>query len=802
MWERFFREVCYSARVLRRRPGFSAAVILTLALGIASTGAIFSALHSVILRPLPFKDPERIVTIWNRYGKDKEFRATVSVPDYFDRKEQSKTLEAVAAFEVTGFDLTDLGEPDRLVGARVTASWFPLLGVQPVVGRFFLPEEDEPGKENVVVISHAFWVRRLGQDLNVLQRRITLNGVSNRVVGVMPRGFRYPDAEVEIWKPIAFRPEQRSNDERGNEMLSMIGRMKKGVSLSRARAEMNWIAAQVPVRVPERREFLLNAGWGALVIPLQQFLSGEIRPALLALMGSALFFLLIVCANVAHLMLVHDDNRRGENAVRAALGATRRQLLRGQLIESSLLTLAGASCSLPLIALALGALNRHTPVDVSLFGEIRLDTTSILFVIFLSILLGAILGLISTSRNKTWTHIQSRATRSSGFRETLVSVEIALALVLFISALLMMRSFVHLLSEAPGFDATDRWVMSITLPPARYPEPPQRAEFYRDLLGRIRGLPGVIAAGAAGTLPLTGEHWTATFAVDGYRPPPGGVDPGFQYSIVTPGYFKAMGIPLRLGREFDEHDNRQSLPVAVVNERLAQRFWPESNPIGKRIGFSDPQDKIEWREVVGVAGSVKSVSLQSSPEQEVYIPHSQFRLSAMTVVVHGNAGLLPAIRSTIASIDPQLPVDHVRAFDQIVDASLARPRFLSWLLSAFSGISLLLAVIGVFSVTAYTVRKRTREIGIRMALGATEQRITFEILRRGLIAAMVGICSGAAGTLALGRLLQSFLFGVRSTDPLIFVASCLLMAGSAAIACYVPAFRAARMHPVAALREE
>lgn len=802
MWERLVREISYSARVLRRRPGFTLAVVLTLALGIASTATIFSLLHSVILKPLPFKDPERIVTIWNRYGKQREFRASVSVPDYYDRKEQSKTLESVAAYDITGFDLTGLGEPVRLQGTRVTASWFPLLGVQPVVGRFFLPEEDEPGKNDVVIISYAFWLRRLGQDPNVLQRSLILNGVATRVVGVMPQTFRFPDAEVELWKPIAFLPGQRSNDERGNEALLMIGRMKKGVSLSSTKAEMAWIAGQVPIRVPERRDFLLNSGWGAIVIPLQEFLSGEIRPALLALMGSAVFLLLIVCANVAHLMLVHVDSYRGDHAVRKALGATWRQLVRGHLIECTLLTLAGAACSLPLITATLAAFNRLKPVDISQFGEIRVDLTSILFVIFLSLLLGPILGLISAGRSRRWNAAHTRITRSSGLGQTLVSMEVALAFVLFISAILMMRSFVRLLSVPPGFDAKDRWTMSISLPRSRYPERTQRAEFYRQLLERIRAIPGVISAGAAGTLPLTGEHWTATFAVDGYQAPPGGVDPGFQYSVVTPGHLRALGIPLRIGRDFNEHDTAQSRLVIIVNDRLAEHFWHGTNPIGKRIGFSNEQNKTEWREVIGVAAAVRNLSLQTSAEEEVYFPHAQMPVSSMTVVVHGKAGVLSAIRTTLHSIDPQLPLDHVRMFDQIVDDSLSRPRFLSWLLSAFSGISLLLSMIGVFSVTAYTVRRKTREIGIRMALGATESRITREIVQRGLIASLAGICAGVGGTLALGRVLQSFLFGVRAADPLTFTAACLLITAAAAVACYVPAWRAARMDPIAALREE
>ena len=807
------REFRHSIRILKTRPGFSAAVILTIALGISSNTTIFSAIDTVLLRSLPYKDSDRIITIWNRYGKTEEtrFRSSISPPDYFDRVEQSKTLESVAALTMSTLDLTGSGEPKRIQSCPVTASFFPLLGVQPLRGRFPTVEEDQTGKNNVVVISHNTWNGIFGRDPEIIGRQINLSGNVHTVIGVMPPSFRFPTPEIGIWYPIAFKPEQKRDDNRGNEYLLMIGRIKKGITLSQAVTEMEVIAARVPVNVPARRDFLLGGGWGSIVIPLHEFLVSDIKPALLVLMGAVFCVFLIVCANVSHLMLVRYSERRKDIAIRAALGADRWQLIRTLLFESLILSLAGGAVGLILARWGLHLLTFITPVDVSFFGEIQIDLRVLAFVVVLSFLTAFVLALVPLIQfNKTniQLFIKETSLNASGRSRrhyALVTIEVGLALILFSCGIILMKSFLLLLEEKPGFEPKDRVTLSLSTPASRYPAESHQAEFYKELLQRIRSLPEVKSVGASGTLPLTGENWTATFSVQGHRPAPGEVSPGFEYRVVTPGWVKTMGIPIQFGRDFNDRDTSDSPLVVLIDEQLAARYWKGADAIGKKIGFGSDEGTIKYREIVGIIGSVKNLNLQSPGKEQVYLPHSQLVIRSMFVVVHTKVSpltVIPAIRSRVSNLDSNLPIDRIRTMEQIVHDSVARPRFQTWVLGFFAILSFVLAIIGIYGVISYSVRQQTREIGIRMALGATQENVTFHIVWYGLKAALLGIVFGVVGALALSRLLSSLVFKVRPGDPVIMIGTAILMFIVAFLACYIPARRAAKVNPVIALRYE
>jgi putative ABC transport system permease protein len=813
MWETVLREFRHSIRILKTRPGFSTAVAFTIALGIAANTTIFSAIDLVLLRSLPYKDPDRIITIWNRYGKTKEtrFRSSVSPPDYFDRVEQSKTLESVAAFTMSTFDLIGSGEPKRIQSFSVTASFFPLLGVQPLHGRFPTAADDQPGKNHVVVISYFLWSRDFGRDPEIIGRQLNLNGSSYTVIGVMPPSFRFLDPEIGMWSPIAFKPEAKANDQRGNEYLMMIGRIKNGISLQKAVTEMEVIAARVPVTVPERREFLLGGGWGAIVIPLHEFLVSDIKPALFVLMGAVFCVLLIVCANVSHLMLVRYSERRKDIAIRAALGANRWQLIRTLLFESTLLSVLGAVLGLIFARWGLHLLTLITPIDVSFFGEMQINLRVFVFVLILTFFIAFILAtlpLFQFRKTDLQHFIKETSLDSSGKlarHYMLVTIEVGLSLVLFIGAVLLMKSFLYLLQENPGFDATNRITVALSTPTTRYPERIHRGQFYRELRNRIATLPEVKSVGASATLPLTGENWTATFAVQGHRATSGEVDPNFEYRIITPNWIKTMGIPLRLGRDFDDRDTSESPLVVMIDERLAARYWNGAEAIGKKIGFSDDEANVEYREIVGIVGSIKNLDLQTVSKEQIYLPHSQMPVSSMFVVVHTNRKpleIIPAIRNQVSSLDSKLPIDRIRTMTTIVSNSVSRPRFQAWVLGTFAVLSSVLAIIGIYGVTSYSVRQQTREIGIRMALGATHKTVTIEIVRYGLKAALFGIVFGSLAAIALSKVLMAVVFRVQPTDPVVILGTAVLMLLVAFVACYVPARRAAKVNPVIALRYE
>ena len=804
-----FQDLRYGMRMLIKHPGFTAVAVLTLALGIGANTAIFSVVNGVLLRPLPYTDPDKLVMIWNRYGASEMSQAHVSVPDFIDRRDQSRTLEQIAAIDERSFNLIGGDEPERIEGARVSASLFPLLGVSAAQGRVFLAEEDQPGRHQVVILSNGLWKRRFGGTTGLLGQEIDLNGAAYTVVGIMPAGFAFPTPQTELWAPIAFTPEHKSDDERGNEYLSTIGRIKPRVSVAEVRAEMEALAALVPERVPRRRDYLLKNGWGASVVTLQEQLVGDFELALLILLGAVGFVLLIACANVANLLLARTSAREKEIAIRAALGATRWRLVRQLMAESLLLAFLGGLAGLLSAWWMISILPEMVPGDLPRLSEVSLDAKVLGFTLLLAVLTGMAFGLapaLQSSFAGLQKSLKEGERRSLGIsrsrvRALLVISEIALALVLLVGAGLMIKSLGRLLETKPGFETENRLTVGVALPRSKYGEENQIISFYKDLLQRVEALPGVRTAGANGSLPIAENNWTATIAIENYQPAPGEPTPGCEYRPITPGYIRAMGIPLLKGRDFDHRDSDSSQLVVLVDEKLAARYWPGQDPLGKRIGFSPRR----WREVVGVVGHVKNIALDTEGKEQMYIPHTQMPVGTMFLTVHtegDSLNLIGAVRSQVMALDPDLPVYSVRTMDQILSRSVAQPRFNSLGLGVFAAIALLLAMIGVYGVISYSVAQRTHEIGVRMALGARASDVLKLVLRNGLIMTFTGIAAGVLASLALTRLMSSLLFGVSATDPVTFACVSLILAAVAMLACYVPARRATKVDPMEALRYE
>ncbi|MCI0490297.1 MAG: ABC transporter permease [Blastocatellia bacterium] len=804
-----FQDLRYGMRMLIKHPGFTAVAVLTLALGIGANTAIFSVVNGVLLRPLPYKEPDSLVYVWNRYGASEMSQAHVSVPDFIDRRNQSRTLEQIAAIDERSFNLIGGDEPERIEGARVSASLFPLLGVSAAEGRVFLAEEDQPGREHVVVISNGLWKRRFGGAASLVGQEINLNGAAHTVVGIMPAGFAFPTPQTELWTPIAFTPEQMSDDERGNEYLSTIGRIKPGASLTEVRTEMEMLAALVPERVPDRRDFLLKNGWGASVLTLEEQLVGDFELALLVLLGAVGFVLLIACANVANLLLARTSAREKEIAIRAALGATRLRLIRQLMAESLLLSLLGGLAGLLAAWWLINILPEMVPGDLPRLSEVSLDGRVLGFTLLLALVTGMVFGLApawQSSFADLQKSLKEGERRSSGasrrsLRALLVIAEIALSLVLLVGAGLMLKSFGRLLEVDPGFRTENRLTVGVALPRSKYGEENQRVSFFQELLQRVEALPGVRAAGANGSLPIAENNWTATIAIENYQPAPGEPTPGCEYRPITPGYIKAMGIPLLKGRDFDRRDSSSSQLVVLVDEKLAARYWPGQDAIGKRVGFSPSR----WREVVGVVGHVKNTALDTEGKEQIYIPHAQMPAGTMFLTVHTEGdplNLIGAVRSQVTALDPDLPVYSVRTMDQILAGSVAQPRFNSLGLGIFAAIALALAMVGVYGVISYSVAQRTHEIGVRMALGARASDVLKLVLKKGLILTFTGIAVGVLASLALTRLMSSLLFGVSATDPVTFAVVSLILAAVAMLACYLPARRATKVDPMEALRYE
>ena len=799
------QDLRHGLRLLAKSPGFAIAAIVVLALGIGANTAIFSVVNAVLLQPLPYPDPARLVVVWHVPPADafpgrKTF--AVSAANYLDWKKESNSFEKMAVVGFTALNLTGTGAPESVLAARVSWDFFSMLGVRPLLGRTFTPGDDVHGSHHVIVLSHSFWKSRFGGDAGIVGREVRLDDLPYRVVGVMGPDATIP-SEGRAWVPIAFDEKERLVRSNHNEMV--LARLKKDVDVRKAQAEMTLISERLARRYPAE-----DAGWGAVVVPLREEMVGEVRPLLLVLLGAVALVLLIACANVANLMLARTIARRKEIAVRSALGASRARLLRQLVAEALLLSLAGGALGLFLSKFGMNAIVAFLANQLPRTADISLNAPVLAFTLIASVLTGVLAGLAPAWRG-TRTNLAAslkqglgRTDADSGgnrTRSALVVSEVALSLVLLIGAGLLIRSLYLLRRVDPGFDASDVQTMSVALARGKYSAPASRSAFFERVLDRVRALPGVEAVGAASDLPLKGmQNWP--IQVEGRPPLEVSQQPNVPTLQVGGDFFRALRIPLRRGRLFSTADTAETPGVIVISEAMAKRFWPNQDPIGKRLTIAFFPEKP--REVVGIVGDVKLEGLEHrEPVSAMYVPHQQIPSYGMDLAIRTRtSGVIAAAVAAVHEVDPGQPVLEVGSMEQLLSGSLTRQRLGMLLLAGFAALALVLAAVGIYSVLSYAVRHRGREIGIRMALGAQIADVLRLIVLQGMRPALIGMGIGLAVALALGRTLSSLVYGISAADPWTIGAVAALLAAVALVACLVPALRAARVDPIRALRDE
>ncbi len=807
-----WQDLKFALRMLRKNPGFTAVAILTLALGIGANTAIFSVINTVLLQPLPFKEPGRIINLVQYDLKTKASGALMSYTKYTQIQEQSKTLESMAGFYPLTLSLVTEREPEAVNGARASIDFFRVLGISPTRGRAFLPEEEQDGGPDVAVISDGFWHSHFAGDPAALGKVLVLDGKSATIVGILPASFRFPlqYPEPDVWLPrpsetVLLTPAQVRG---GASYFNMIARLRPGETLQRASAELDAINASY------KQQFGSNADatkFGILAQTLEESLVGGLRPSLLVLLAAVGFVLLIACANVANLLLARATARDREIAVRKALGASGGRLVRQLLSESILLSVCGGVLGVLLAAVLMPTLRSISPGAVPRLGEAKIDGVVMIFSLLLCVITGIAFGLVpalQTSKKDLHEILKEggRGSSESGsrgrFRALLVVAEIGIALVLMTGAGLLIQSFSRLMQVNPGFSPKNLTAFPLTLPPSRYSKPELQAQFYRQLLEHIRSMPEVQAAGITSYLPLGGGARYVFVCPEGFVCQGVGKDPTSAVRQVSAGYFETIRTPLLSGRTIDEKDIAGGSPVAVINEAAARHFFPGQNPIGKHIANS--RDMVQ-REIVGVAADVKFNTLNAADVEEMYLPMSQVPWPNTTLLVRSAASsrsLVAAVRSKIAEVDPSLPVSGISSMEEVVDASVAQPKLTMRFVGIFAGFALLLAAIGIYGLIAYTVSARNQEMGIRVALGARPADILRLVVGQGMRLTGIGVVVGVIVSLVLTRLLASLLFGVRASDPLVFGAAAFILAGAAFVACYIPARRATRVDPIVVLKYE
>jgi putative ABC transport system permease protein len=797
------QDLRYGFRTLLQRPGFTVIAALTLALGIGANTAIFSVINGVLLRPLPYKDPDRLVMLWESNSQRRNVH--VSHLNFIDWREQNRSFESISA--CTGrwggpSTVTGGSEPDRAYTVGVYPDFFNVLGVAPLVGRTFSPEESNAGTTPVIVISYRFWQRRLGGDPDLADKRLKVGDRDFNVIGVMPADFSFP-AETDLWLSQGQFGDETS--ERGSHNYQVIARLKPNVSLDQARADMSDIAARLEQQYP-----LSNQGMGAAVISLVDQVVGSVRPALLVLLAGVGFVLLIACANVANLLLARAMARQKEIAVRTALGATRLRIVRQLLTESALLSAVGGALGLLLGYWLVNTLVALSPGTIPRINEVSLDGLTLAFTVGVSLLTSLLFGLLPALRVSK-PDLQealkqggrtSTSGSSSSLRGLLVISEVALTLVLLIGAGLLIKSFWRLLEVDPGFNPENALTMQVSLPSSEYKQEHQTVDFYRRLFQRIESLPGVESAGMINNLPMGGVNINGPFQIEGEADMRG--YGGFR--VVSPGYFRAMGIPILRGRAFTEEDNESATAVAIISQRIANATWPDEDPIGKRIRSGMDNRPDVWMTIVGVSGDVRHSGLDVNTTAELYVLYMQrpWRARDMTVIVrttNDTANIVSALRSEVGAMDRSLPLSFER-MEQVFSRSVANRRYNMILLGAFAVAALLLSVLGIYGVMSYTVTQNTREIGVRMALGAQARDVLKLVVGHGLALALTGVAVGVVIALGLTRLMSSLLYGVTATDATTFVIVPAVLVMVALLACYLPARRATKVDPMVALRYE
>jgi putative ABC transport system permease protein len=806
--EDFTQDIRYGLRTMMKNPGFTVVAVIALALGIGANTAIFSVVNTVLLRPLPYKDPDRLVMVWEDASQLGFPHNTPAPANYIDWRDQNQAFEGMSALHRMSFNLTGVGEPERLDGRRVSANLFSLLGVEPQLGRKFLLEDDTPGKNHVVMLSHTLWQRRFGSDASIIGKSIDLNGESFTVVGVMPSEFQFPSREDELWVPIAFDSAEASR--RGSHYLEVLARTRPGVTLEQAQAEMNTIAARLEQQNPQT-----NAKIGAKVIPLHEDVVGDIKPALLLLLGAVGFVLLVACANVANLLLVRAAVRQKEIALRVALGASRSRLIRQFLTESVLLAVLGGIVGLSLSFIGLLVLKTFIPENISQAKFIAMDARVLLFTAGVSLITGLIFGLAPATQaanfnlNETLKEggrDSASGNRGNRIRSLLVIAEVAVSLVLLIGAALLINSFLRLRNVDPGFRSDNLLTMRIVLPELKYSDQTRRSAFYSELVNRVEALPGVRAAAVTNWIPLVFQGDSVGISIEGRTDPTMSQRPNAVTRVISPHYFRAMSIQLLQGRELDERDKADSPGVVVISETMARRFWPGENPIGKRLTPGSPQSSDGWLEVIGVVRDVRQFQLSAEPKPQMYLSYRQAEFFAPRhLVVSTNVAplsLAETVRRTVWEIDKDQPVSHILSMDEVVAESISRQRFSMLLLGIFAAVALVLAAVGIYGVMSYSVEQRTHEIGIRMALGAQTRAVIKLAVGRELRLVSIGLAIGLVAALMLTRVMSTLLFGISATDPTTFVVIALVLISVALLASYIPARRATKVDPMIALRYE
>lgn len=825
----------YGVRMMFRNPVFTLIAVVTLALGIGANTAIFSVVDAVLLRPLPYPQPERLVFLWSSWPSQGVPQGGSALPDYHAWRDQNKSFEGLGGFYYGDFNLSATGEaPERIQGAYITANLFEVLKVPPAIGRHFNAEEEQFGRNRVVLLSHSLWQRRFGGNASVLGREIRIGGEAYTVAGVMPRGMPFFDnlPEVELWTPIAFA-EGDSLGTRNNHFINLVGRLKPGVTPAQAQSDVSTIARAIEEVVPE------NKGIGALIVPLQEQIAGDSRKALLVLLGAVGFVLLVACVNVANLLLARASARTKELAIRASLGASRARIVRQVIVECLPLALIGGFCGVLLATWGIDLISTLLPDSLPRGNETGVNARVLGFTFALALLTIVIFGLLPAFQAARTDLRDSMnegggagfGTRKQGrIRRVLVIAEVALALVLLAGSGLMLRTFLKLRQVDVGFSARNVVTMRVPLPDAKYPFPinpadrrePAGLAFSDQLLARVAALPGVQAATTATVMPLgAGQEWGKFFSIEG-RPGPASLEqvPVVRFALISNDYFRTFGITVRDGRAFDSTDKNHSQPVAIINETLAKRFFPDQNPIGQTIFMGSPENLLPpdaqtpenrfiRRRIVGVVADVKGRSLDQQTAALVYAPLTQHRLegwsNTLMLAVQTTTppdNLVAAIREQVRQLDPDQPVTNVRTIDALLSRALSSAKFSLWLLGLFAVLGLLLAAIGIYGVMVTAVAQRSHELGLRMALGAQARDVLWLVIRQGMFPVLIGVAVGLAAAVALTRLMSTLLFEVSATDPLTMALITVLLTIVALTACYIPARRATKVDPLIALRYE